>query len=382
MKSYEKNLFIRLAVTLAIIFFIVLVMIVWWQMLFNRSLEYYVIAEEKTLESNIVRGLYEQPGLVEKLLSEGHIVMTANCVGSVCVKIPGRDMFYQVSPRYEAMIESARVRKLHMFFWETSFLVVILLLTIGYMFWIVSREKKSQREKQEFLAMTTHEFKHPVSVVSLVLESLQRDSLPKDRIGEFLQKGLSEVKTLQRSLENILKLQELSYTKKRNVPGYNLRDFVKAIVQNWQLHELNRHGRLVCNFSPLEKNAPEHTTEHLHDTSENLQCHVEPGDLRIILNNLLENALLYSTEKVFIDVGKDFKGNFIEVKDSGLGFTEDDKKNFQKMFFRSRRHDIQNIRGSGLGHYIIKKLLAKHSMQIVLDSEGENKGSTFKVYVK
>jgi signal transduction histidine kinase len=374
MKSYENNLFIRLAVTLAIIFFSILVMIVWWQMLFERSLEYYVVGEEKALESNIVKGIYSQPELIRKLLSDRHILMTTNCTGDVCVQIPGQQWYYQISPEYERLIENDKIRKLHMFFWETSFLVFILLVTIGYMFWIVSREKKIQLEKQEFLAMTTHELKHPVSVISLVLESLLRDSLPKDRIQEFLQKGLSEVKTLKKSLENILKLQELTFTKKRNVQGYNLQEYVKTILQNWQLHELNREERI--RFNEVQ------TSENHFEGNGNLQCHVDPKDLQIILNNLIENALLYSTQDVLVNVGRDGKGSYLEVKDRGLGFTDDDKNNYQKMFFRSRRHDIQNIRGSGLGHYITKKLLVKHSIQIVLESDGENKGSTFKVYVK
>jgi signal transduction histidine kinase len=366
MKPYENKLFLRLAVTLAIIFFTILIMIFWWQLLFGRALEYYVVAEKKTLQNNILTGIYFQPEMIHKMISEGHIVSSGNCNTDVCVKIPGSALYYEISPAYAKIIEYEKNRKLHMFYWETSFLVIILLVTIGYMFWIASREKKSQQEKQEFLAMTTHELKHPVSVISLLLESLKMDSLPKERVGEFIDKGLLEVKTLKKSLENILKLQEMNFTYKKFVSGYNLHDYILTVIQNWKLHALNREDRI----------------EYKNVIGSNVTCHVEPGDLQIILNNLIENALLYSTGKVNIETGKDVRGNYIQVQDSGFGFTDDDKKNFQKMFFRSGRHDIQNISGSGLGHYIIQKLIARHSIHITLESGGENQGSSFKVYVK
>ena len=366
MKPYENKIFLRLTVTLAIIFFSILFMIFWWQLLFDRALDYHVAAEKRTLENKILRGIYSQPELIQEMILSRHIKLSSNCNTDVCIKVPTTLSYYEISPEYLKTLQDEKVRKLKMFFSETSFLVIILLVTIGYMFWIVSREKKSQEDKQEFLVMTTHELKHPVSVISLLLESLKMNSLPKDRIDEFLDKGLLEIKTLKKSLENILKLQELNRAHKKAVSGYDLEEYIKAVLQNWKLHSLNKDDRLVLRVS----------------SDNSFLCHIDHGDLQIILNNLIENALLYSTDKVNIELGKDLKGNYIQIIDTGLGFTDEDKMNYQKMFFRSGRHDIQNISGSGLGHYIIKKLVAKHSINIILESKGENKGSTFKVYVK
>jgi len=366
MRIYGNKLYLRLAITLTVIFFSILIMVVWWQLLFGRTLDYYVTAEKITLENNILKGLYFQPEILQKLLSDKHVQRTSQCHSEICIKIPNADSYYEITTEYEKAIYNEKLKKLHMFYWETSFLGLILLVTIAYMFWVASREKKIQQEKEEFLAMTTHELKHPVSVISLLLESLQMDSLPRERVGEFIAKGRSEIQTLKKSLENILKLQEISFSKKGPATSYNLQDYLLDIQKSWQLHELNRENRIVYNMN--------------RDLT--LLCHVDKGDLQIILNNLIENALLYSREKIILETGKDGKGNYIQIQDTGLGFTDDDRKNFQKMFFRSRRHDIQNIRGSGLGHYIIKKLVARNSIHIVLESEGENKGSTFRLYIK
>jgi len=365
MKLYENTLFRRLTVTLAIIFFSILIMIYWWQLLFNRTLNYFVISEKKEIEVRLYQGLNNHI-LINQLTQENKIHIVEKCVIDVCVKIPNASRYYEINPEYEHNILAEKARKLRMFQWESSFLISILLFTIGYMFWVILREKKNQIEKQEFLSMTTHELKHPVSVISLVLESLQRESLPRERIQEFIEKGLQEIKTLKKSLENILKLQELTFSKPDNTLPFKINEYLNNIFLNWQIHELNKNGRLFL----------------VKDASNEFLVHTNQKDLQIILNNLIENALLYSSQEVYIITGKDTKGIYVEIKDKGLGFDDDDKNNFQKMFFRSRRHDIQNIRGSGLGHYIIKKLLDKHSLQLTLDSQGENKGSVFRLYLK
>jgi signal transduction histidine kinase len=366
MRFYEKTLFLRLAFTLAIIFISIIIMVAWWQMLFHKNLDYYVLSEKKILETRIVSALYKQNNDIQNLLKENKIIFTQKCQGDICVPDINKNGFYEIHPEYDKLINKEKNRKFRMFLSETSFLIIIILFTIGYMVWVISREKKIQIEKQEFLTMTTHELKHPVSVISLLLESLSRGSLPENRINEFLQKGMNEVKTLKKSLDNILKLQELSSSARKPVTPYNVNIFLSDLVQNWQMHELNRENRIIF--------------EKIHELEIMTQTNI--SDLQTILNNLIENALLYSKDKVIITNGHDNHGDYISVRDSGLGFSGEDIKNYQKMFFRSTRHDIQNIRGSGLGHFIIKKLLVKNSLQLTLESEGENKGSLFRLYIR
>lgn len=368
MRLYENNLFSRLTITLALILVIVLVMVAWWQMLFSKTLEYYVVSEKTSLETQIYIGMHQDENLLGQLIRENKIEDLKECKkkDDVCVKKIQATGYYAIAPGYEAVIYAEKKRKIHMFYWETSFLICILLLTIVYMFWVISREKKTQQEKLDFLAMTTHELKHPVSVLSLLLESLDRETLPKERVSEFIHKGMGEVKTLKKSLENILKIQDISMSGHKSVAAYKITVLFKSLKDNWEIHSLNRDQRI------------EFEAGHESD----FMVHTSMAELSTIFNNLLENALLYSKEKVFVKTGKDQKGNFIEVKDQGIGFTQEDKKNFQKMFFRSNRYDVQNISGSGLGHFIIQKLLHKNSLSMTLESEGENKGSTFRVYLR
>ncbi|MDH4199830.1 MAG: HAMP domain-containing histidine kinase [Spirochaetia bacterium] len=366
MKLYDNNLFQRLAFTIAVIFISIIIMAIWWQRLFDKTLGYYVSSEKTILERDIYAGMYRDSAVIARLLQDKKIRISNVCTADICIQKINASQFYEITPEYENSIYHEKKRKLHMFYWETYFLMLIVLLTIGYMIWIILREKRIQNERQEFLVMTTHELKHPVSVLSLVMESLDRDSLPQNRVKEFIAKGLLEIKTLKKSLENILKLQEISFTRMKTAEAFDLNGFLRDLMQNWEMHELNRSQRIKFQEYKLTK----------------ISSHTPQNVLQVIVNNLVENALLYSSGEILVSCAKDQRGSYIEVKDSGLGFSKEDQKKYQKMFFRSSRHDIQNIQGSGLGHYIIKKLLEKNSLHMILDSGGENKGSVFRVYVK
>jgi len=342
-------------------------MTTWWQHLFSETIEtYFVESELSKIEIKILRGVSGETKILEDLLETAQVHVVTSCTLSPCVKIKTREIkFYEVTAKYRETLDNLKRRKTNMIYWETSFLMIFILLAIAYLGWALYREKMAQREKKEFLAMTTHELKHPVAVVSLVLDSLKRDSLPPDRKTEFLDKGLAELRDLKNSLENLLKIQEFEFEENIKTEPYGLQAQMNQIIQYWQMHELNKPNRIQYENSNYD-----------------YKITVHPKLLEIIMNNLIENALLYSKDEIEVKLGKEGKNIFVEVSDQGLGFTAEEKKNFQKMFYRSARYEIQNQKGTGLGHFIIKKLSGNSGISIFLDSAGENMGSKFKVYIK
>ena len=361
------RLFARISIALVIVFVTIFVMTTWWQHLFSETINaYFVEAELSKLEIKILRSSSDDPKKLQDLIDTKQIRLVTTCNLQPCVETNhSKSEFYEVTPEYQTILNNLKKRKTNMIYWETSFLMLFILLGIAYLGWALYREKKGQREKKEFLAMTTHELKHPVAVVSLVLDSLKRESLPPERRAEFLDKGLGELRDLKRSLENLLKIQEFEFEENLKTKPYGLQTQLNQIVQYWQMHETNKPNRIQ--YLPSE-------TDH--------EITVHPKLIEIIMNNLIENALLYSKDDIEITTGKDNRNVFIEVADQGLGFNAEEKKNFQKMFYRSGRYEIQNQKGTGLGHFIIKKLSSNTGISIFLDSAGENMGSKFKVYIK
>jgi len=104
----------------------------------------------------------------------------------------------------------------------------------------------------------------------------------------------------------------------------------------------------------------------------------DKNKLRIVLQNLLENAIKYSNEngKVFIALRK--KDEFLEVtiKDKGIGISEEGKKSIFEKFYRDPTALKKESIGSGIGLFTTKKIVEDHKGKIWFESS-ENEGTTF-----
>jgi signal transduction histidine kinase len=100
--------------------------------------------------------------------------------------------------------------------------------------------------------------------------------------------------------------------------------------------------------------------------------------IRIVLQNLLENAIKYSNMngKIFISLKQD--GEIIEasIKDTGIGISEDGKKKIFEKFYRDPEAQKREAVGSGIGLFTSKKIVEEHGGKIWFDSS-EGTGTTF-----
>jgi signal transduction histidine kinase len=103
---------------------------------------------------------------------------------------------------------------------------------------------------------------------------------------------------------------------------------------------------------------------------------LDPSLLRNVLINLLSNAIKFSPENGTIKVKSELKDNqvFLEVSDSGIGISEEDKKHLFERFFRGT--NVTNIQGTGLGLHIVEKYVELMNGNIECKSELE-KGTSF-----
>ncbi len=99
---------------------------------------------------------------------------------------------------------------------------------------------------------------------------------------------------------------------------------------------------------------------------------------RVILQNLLENAIKYSDPKgkIFITIKED--GEFIQmsVKDTGTGISEEGKKKIFEKFYRDTEAQKREVAGSGIGLYTVKQIIEKSGGKIWFESN-TNDGTTF-----
>ena len=101
-----------------------------------------------------------------------------------------------------------------------------------------------------------------------------------------------------------------------------------------------------------------------------------------VITNILSNAIKFTPSEgsITITVKQHNKYTDILIKDTGVGFTENELEKIFKKFGKIERYGKQldvDIEGSGLGLYISKEIVELHDGKIWVESEGKNKGSTF-----
>jgi signal transduction histidine kinase len=107
---------------------------------------------------------------------------------------------------------------------------------------------------------------------------------------------------------------------------------------------------------------------------------VNEKSLQMILNNLLQNAIKYSSSssKIIMQVGSHEGAPFILVKDEGKGITSDCLAKIFDPFYRELDETGAAVPGTGLGLAIVKKLALESEIQVEVESE-KGRGSIFRL---
>ena len=100
--------------------------------------------------------------------------------------------------------------------------------------------------------------------------------------------------------------------------------------------------------------------------------------LRVVLQNLLENAIKYSNMhgKIFISMKQKEEMVEISIKDTGIGISEEGQKRIFEKFYRDPEAKKRELIGSGIGLFTVKKIIEEHNGKIWFNSQKDN-GSTF-----
>lgn len=213
-----------------------------------------------------------------------------------------------------------------------------------------------------FIGNVTHELKSPLSSIQLYLETLRQRNVPAEKGREFIDMMMKDADRLQSLINSILEISAQEKKKQQ-------RDFqiyrADLVVKNL-LEESFEKFRIGKNNYSINGEAP---------------CEILAGkdSLKIIFDNLVDNAVKYSTSAAKIDVKISCNSNrfVIEFTDSGIGIHPKEHKKIFNKFYRIYSKDIPNVKGTGLGLYRVKEIVRAHNGKISVSSQGE--GTTFKI---
>ena len=247
-------------------------------------------------------------------------------------------------------------------------LMVILILILAFYYTIatISKQKKLSVIKNDFISNMTHEFKTPISTISLAAEMLNDDSVVKtpEKQQRFVKMIRDENKRLSILVESILQtsiLDKGEFKLKRS--DLDVHEIINQAIQNTQLLIDQRNGSI---------------TKQLEAT--NCLVNADKVHLTNIIFNLIDNAIKYTKDSpnILISTKDTVDGIEISVKDNGIGISKENQRKIFDKFYRVPTGNVHNVKGFGLGLSYVLAVVQKHNGTINVDSE-LGKGSTFKI---
>ncbi len=121
--------------------------------------------------------------------------------------------------------------------------------------------------------------------------------------------------------------------------------------------------------------------EATFEGSARCSCVVDRRGMKVVLNNLIDNAMKYTTgpPSIGISLGLESSRLIIRVSDQGIGIPEKDQREIFKKFRRMYSPDSPTVKGTGLGLYWVREIIRQHKGKIGVYSAGRNQGTTFTI---
>lgn len=251
-------------------------------------------------------------------------------------------------------------RKIVMILGEAGVFLLILLAGIFLIQRSFKKEIELQREKQNFILSVTHELKTPIASSKLFVETLLKRELDSEKQKEILWKINKDQDRLQKLVDNILFVSRLDqHEVKPNIESVSLKNFVEKITQSIQYNEQ----------ADIRINIPENTSIRL-----------DPFLFTSVIQNLTENAIKYSdgNPNITWEFAKINDKPTLSIKDDGIGIPLKERKKVFELFHRVGDENTRATKGTGLGLYLVKKIILLHGFNIKI-KENKPKGSIFEI---
>ena len=223
-----------------------------------------------------------------------------------------------------------------------------------------NQEYELAKQQKNFLLSITHEFKSPLAAIKLSLQTIEKRNLEESKKNEIIARALNETDRINLLIENALYASRLDTKNLDNhFEDFNASIFLKELIANYQKGVFNESA-LDCIIE-----------DELIFTGDKLA-------LTSLIYNLLENAEKYSPKPATIRLELKKSNNQLELKisDYGCGIEASEKMKVFDKFYRVGNEETRKTKGTGLGLYIVKKVVDMHRGSIEI-KDNHPKGSQF-----
>jgi signal transduction histidine kinase len=269
-----------------------------------------------------------------------------------------------MSPGVEMALEQEQLSRLRRYMWESAFFLLALGVCIAVISRALRAEARVLAEQDHFLAMVSHQFKTPLASLQLSLETMNMRALSPPEQRPLIERMLADVSRMETLVTRILdsvRLERGRVDLKRE--AIDLSAAVARVVG--QVDERARKDRITI------------TT----DVPRGLEALADPMAVDVVIRNLMENALAAVAPVgggTISLTARRLNGEIeLSVKDSGVGFRPADGAQLFKKFSRLHPGGASTYYGTGLGLFIVRRMMQLAGGRVSAHSDGIGQGALF-----
>ena len=274
-----------------------------------------------------------------------------------------------VAPRAAAVAEVEREfhSKLVMVIGETSLLALVILVCSIMLHRMIRLERRAARELHDFWSRLTHEIKTPITGIKAFLQTIERQPMSHEKMKPLVKLALREAERQEMLAENLLvgqRMEKESFG--MQVKAFDLRQYVADFLAE---------HRMILPDSGIGLAA---------DCPAGTMVSADPDALRVILENLTDNALKYGGRDPRIDyriaAGDEFAT--ITIADRGIGFDPAHGQRIFEAYQRLTEELPEGKHGTGMGLYLSRRLARQMGGDLQAASAGRGQGARFTVTLR
>ena len=235
----------------------------------------------------------------------------------------------------------------------------VLLVTFVFTIYIIFRQKKLTEIKNDFINNMTHEFKTPISTISLAAQMLQDPAVEKSPVMFKHISGVinDETKRLRFQVEKVLQMSMFERQKATlKMKDINANELIAGVVNTFAIKAEKNNGSITTD---LEAGLPWIFVDEMHFTN--------------VIFNLLDNAVKYKKPDgelhLHVKTWNVSDKLYISIQDNGIGIKKENLKKIFDKFYRVHTGNRHDVKGFGLGLAYVKKIIQDHKGTIRAESE-------------
>ncbi|HEX5208128.1 MAG TPA: HAMP domain-containing sensor histidine kinase [Steroidobacteraceae bacterium] len=324
----------------------------WW------LLDQHRFAVDKVREMHEVYA--QEVGAAQALLDAG---IPAARVHTLMPGVIVTNQHAALSPDVDRQLLAEERRHIAQYAWEGSFFIIALAACIAVIARALRAEARVIQEQESFLALVSHQFKTPLASLQLSLETMAMRPLSAEHSRALIERMLADLARMEGMVTQILESMRL--------------DRGRIDLRREPVDLGGAVARVIAGF---EERAAKDRIAVSAEIERGLEVMADPLALDVILRNLFENALaavapIGGGSITFI--GRRLGGQIeLAVRDSGVGFRPADGPRLFQKFSRLHPGGGGSHFGTGLGLYIVRRLMQLEGGQVSARSAGVGQGAT------